>query len=290
MRVLWPALKNLRVSRGGTVAYPPGATFGPRRLMDYEFVWIIEGGAVAHFDSQVLNAPPGTILLSRPGITDYFEWAKRARTVHAFFHFQCDQPVSPWPPPSAWPLMRATPPDDVLRPLFRYALAVLSQPEPLRSNLLMPCAELMLRSFVTGKLGLLAEPRAELPLPVEKALAFIRDVARQDPVPAVTLADLARAAHVSAEHLCRLFRRSLDARPLECLRLARLERAAALVGRSNLAFKEIAEATGFANPFHFSMAFKSAYGLPPRAYRLAIRNGHPVRQNPLIRNLQPSVA
>lgn len=290
MHLPWPALANLRVHQGGVAVYPPGATFGPRRLPDYEFVWIIEGGASAHFNGRPLSAPAGTILLGQPGMTDSYEWAALTRTVHAFFHFQFDAPPAPWPPPSTWPLARAVPFDDVLRPLFRYMLATLAQPEPLRSTLLTPGAELMVRSFVTGKLGLVAEPRTELPPPVEKTLEFIRETARRDPAPAVTLADLARAAHVSAEHLCRLFRRSLDVAPLECLRLARLERAAALVGRSNLSFKEIAEATGFANAFHFSTAFKATYGLPPREYRTAISEGRSVRGNPLIRNLPLSVS
>jgi AraC-like DNA-binding protein len=218
-------------------------------------------------------------------MTDTYQWAQRTRTVHAFFHFQFDAPPAPWPSQSAWPLARLAPNDDVLRPLFRYILASSSQKEPLRSTLMAPCAELMVRSFVSGELGLVAEPRAELPQPVEKALDFIRSGARRDPAPTVTLADVARAAHVSPEHLCRLFQRSLNAGPLECLRLARLERAAALVGRSNLTFKEIAEITGFANPFHFSAAFKAIYGVPPRDYRLAISEGRPVRQNPLIRHL-----
>ena len=286
MSSAWPTLTNLRVSAGGVVVYPPCATFGPRRLADYLFLWMMEGGAAVHFDDRPIDAPAGTILLGQPGMTDRYEWAERTRTVHAFFHFQFDAPPAPWPSPSKWPLALPLPAEDVLRPLFRYALAALTQPEPLRSTLLTPCVELMVRDFVAGSLGLVAEPGADLPQPVEKAMKCIVEAARRDAGPPVTLAELARAAHVSPEHLCRLFRRSLNAGPLECLRLARLERAAALVGRSNLTFKEIAEITGFANPFHFSSAFKEVYGVAPSGYRLAVCEGRPVRPNPLIRNLQ----
>jgi AraC-like DNA-binding protein len=240
---------------------------------------------VAYYDGQAVNAPAGTMLLAQPGMMDSYKWAERTRTVHAYLHFEFDVPRAPWPAPATWPLVQAVPSDDALPPLFRYVLALIGQPEPLRSTLLTPCVDLMVRSFVTGNRRLVAEPRTELPLPVEKTLEFIREVARRDPAPAVALADLARAAHVSAEHLCRLFRRTLNVGPLECLRLARLERAAALVGRSNLTFKEIAGITGFANPFHFSMAFKAAYGMAPRRYRAAVSAGDAVRRNPLIRNL-----
>ncbi|HEY0007324.1 MAG TPA: hypothetical protein VGB55_01255, partial [Tepidisphaeraceae bacterium] len=50
----------------GIAMYPPGATFGPRRLGDYEFVWMIEGDAVYHCNGLDLPAPMGSILLCTP--------------------------------------------------------------------------------------------------------------------------------------------------------------------------------------------------------------------------------
>ena len=282
----WPPLSHLQVLSGGVAVYPPGATFGPRQLWDYEFVWIIEGGAIAHFESETVPAPPGTIILARPGLTDRYTWAERARTVHAYFHFRFQSPPPPWPAPATWPLAQTVPREDILRPLFRYVLAALTEPEPLRSALATPAAELMVRSFVAGKSSLLPQPRTELPPPVERTLEFIGEAARRHPAPAITLADLARVAHVSGEHLCRLFRQNLAMSPLQCLRLARLDRAAGLVARSNLTFKEIAEITGFANPFHFSIAFKAIYGVPPSAYRLAVTEGRPVHVSPAMKDLR----
>jgi AraC-like DNA-binding protein len=260
----WPTLQNLRVVSGGIAIYPPGATLGPRVMHDYEFVWIMEGNPVVFFNDRRLEAPAGTILLSQPGMTDRYQWDERARTVHAYFHFSMACPRAPWPARSAWPRAHQLPADDILRPLFRYVLALRQQSA---SELLPATVELMLRSFVTGNFRQDISPRPDLPVAVENALAVIRELAHRDPAPTVTLADLARAAHVSPEHLCRLFRQHLDAGPLETLRRARLERAATLVQRSNLTFKEIATITGFANPFHFSAAFKSVYGVAPRAYR-----------------------
>ncbi|HEX4086831.1 MAG TPA: AraC family transcriptional regulator [Chthoniobacteraceae bacterium] len=281
----WPRLTNIRVGAAGITNYPPGATFGPRKLREYEFVWIMEGASTASFDGNHIDAPPGTILLSRPGMMDYYQWAERTRTVHAYFHFQCEPPPPPWPESHRWPLSRVMPQEDVLRPLFRYALVLLNETRSLRSSLFAPCVDLMVRAFVAGKTGLLAEPKTDLPPPVEKAMSFIRECARRDPPSAVALADIARAAHVSAEHLCRLFKSNVSVAPLECLRLMRLDRSAALVARSNLTFKEIAEAGGFANAFHFSAAFKAVYGLSPRDYRGAVREGRPVKGNPLVKSL-----
>ncbi len=267
------------------MVYPPGATFGPRRLDDFEFVWIVEGRAVAHYNGQRIEAPENTVLLPRPGMIDRYEWDTRRRTVHAFFHFNFTVPSRGWPPLRQWPLSRLMPQDDILRPLFRFALNASTMSAPARSILVRPSVELMLRCFVSGKLTTATETAADLPPPVEKALEAIRAIAFQQPPRPVTLADLARTAHVTPEHLCRLFRKHLDCGPLECARLARLQSAATLLDRTNMAVKEIAAAVGFISPYHFSRAFRAAYQLPPKEYRRAVREGRPVRPSLVARVL-----
>ena len=120
---------------------------------------------------------------------------------------------------------------------------------------------------------------------VERALEAIRDAVYQTKPGRLSLADLAGNAHVTPEHLCRLFRKHLALGPLECLRLARLQFAATLLSRSNMAVKEVADASGFVSPYHFSRAFQQTYGVPPRDYRAALLAGKPVKQNPIVRLL-----
>jgi AraC-like DNA-binding protein len=282
----WKPLKHLRVTEADIAVYPPDATYGPRRLRDYEFVWIIEGDAVANYDGQEIAAPSGTILLARPGMIDRYDWARKRRTVHAFFHFNFELPATGWPPCEKWPLAVQTPVNDVLRPLFRYVLGLHPLSEPLRTSLLEPCVNLMLRAFVSGKLTTAPEPYAELPPAVDKAIGIIRDRVFQDATRSITLTELAESVHVTKEHLCRLFRRNLNHGPLECVGLARVERAAFLLGRSNLTVKEVANTAGFKTPYHFSSKFKKVYGLSPRDYRNAVRVGAPVRVNPIVRLLR----
>ena len=269
--------------------YPASATFGPRPMIDYEFLWVIEGGGTIYYDQQSIEARSGTILLCRPGMTDRYNWREKQRTVMAFFHFEMEALPKGWPPPNQWPLARSMPPDDILRPHFRYVLGADSLREPLRSSLLMPSVDFMLRSFISGKLTIASEPHAKLTPPVEKALQVICDMALQERAPEITLAQLAHAAHVSEEHLCRLFRQSLDLTPLDCVRLARLERAATLLRRSDLMIKEVAEAAGFSSPFYFSKAFQKTYGLAPSSYRKLSRKGGVGRPNPIVRFLRPMI-
>jgi transcriptional regulator GlxA family with amidase domain len=105
----------------------------------------------------------------------------------------------------------------------------------------------------------------------------------------LSLEDMASAAHVSSGHLARIFRRRFGIGPVRAVELIRLARAAILLQRSNLTVGAIAQACGFANPFHFSRRFSIAYGLPPRAYRSS-RSGEPlepVRRAGLLTLAQP---
>lgn len=243
-------------------------------MKDFELVWIIEGETAAIYDGHEITASPGTMLLCRKGMRDRYIWARHTRTIHAFIHFDFETPRRGWPPVDSWPLLRILPNHDILRPLFRYVLGVKPLQEPLRSSLLVPCMDLILRSFVTGQLTTAMEPRMEWPPPIELALKAIAANTFTDPPPPFPLSKLARAAHVTTEHLCRLFRRTLKRSPLETVRLARLERAVTLMERTNLSLKQVAEATGFANPFHFSRLFRKVHGIPPRAYRRFLHEGH----------------
>jgi AraC-like DNA-binding protein len=289
MRSAWPPLVRLSVASAGVVTYPAGATFGPRPVHDFEFVWIIEGGGTIRYDEHTIRAVPGTILLCRPRMKDRYDWGEKEKSLHAFFHFQCELPKRGWPSPSTWPLSQMMPPDDVLRPLFRYVLGADSLSEPLRSSLLLPCVDFMLRGFISGKLTIASDPHAKLTPPVEMTLQRICDMTSQETAPPITLAQLARAAHVSPEHLCRLFRESLDLTPLECVRLARLERAATLLRRSDLPIKQVADSAGFPDAFYFSTAFQKAYKLSPRAYRKATREAKAVFTNPIVRFILPRI-
>ena len=131
----------------------------------------------------------------------------------------------------------------------------------------------MLASFVTGEISTREVPHHALPDAVERAYSFLRNSLENDPATPVGLADLSRAAGVSPEHLCRLFKSSTGRSPVETVRLVRLDRAAVLLARTNCPVAEIGAACGFPNPYHFSRRFKEAFGHPPRELRRRIQAG-----------------
>lgn len=78
---------------------------------------------------------------------------------------------------------------------------------------------------------------------------------------------MARLAGVSPRHLDRLLKEHRGAGFLETYRAIRLNHARRLLQQSPLSISEIAYATGFSSPAHFSNAFKSLFAETPGSLR-----------------------
>jgi AraC-like DNA-binding protein len=97
------------------------------------------------------------------------------------------------------------------------------------------------------------------------AVEFIREHLAE----AITVEDLAHAAHLSVSRFHTLFRQHLERSPLSYVKEIRLAEARRLLGATDAPVAEIADRVGFANQFHFSREFKKATGRTPTAYRKA---------------------
>ena len=85
----------------------------------------------------------------------------------------------------------------------------------------------------------------------------------------LSLTQVALIAGVTPRHLNRLFSDRFGCGAMAYYRGLRLEVAKRLVTESPMGVAEIAEATGFANPSHFSNAYKACFGTRPRTDRKA---------------------
>lgn len=83
----------------------------------------------------------------------------------------------------------------------------------------------------------------------------------------LTLVQLASIAGLSPRQLNRLFTEKLGRSTMRYYRDLRLEAAQNLLGNSPLSLTEIAMATGFASPSHFSRVYAESYGKPPSVGR-----------------------
>ncbi|MEM0913829.1 MAG: AraC family transcriptional regulator [Planctomycetota bacterium] len=254
----------------GIASNPAGATFGPRAMRDHEFVLIIDGDCVYRRDGVEHRARPGTMVLCRPGATDAFDWDPNRRSMHGFVHFDVLATPPHWPRREDWPDLRTLPEGDVMRPMLGHLLRWSADGD---AELTRMTLRHLLSSFVLGELSTRQPPRPKLPAPVHAALAFVETRFKNDPTAAIPLRDMSQAAHVTAGHLCRLFKSSTGHTPAETVRLMRLDDAAAMLARSNEPIQAVAEAAGFASPFHFSRRFHDAFGMSPTEYRRRAQTG-----------------
>ncbi len=101
----------------------------------------------------------------------------------------------------------------------------------------------------------------------EPRLAAVWRAVQADPGRDWTLADLARLANTSEEHLRRLCQRQLGRSPGKQLASIRMARAARLLSTTRQKVETIAASVGYANPFAFSNTFKRITGFRPSDYR-----------------------
>jgi AraC-like DNA-binding protein len=96
-----------------------------------------------------------------------------------------------------------------------------------------------------------------------------RDLADARYAEPLGVGDMARAAGLSRGHFSREFRRAFGESPHAYLLTRRLERAAAMLRRTDRSVTEICLAVGLQSLGSFTTSFTRTYGMSPRAYRAA---------------------
>ena len=82
----------------------------------------------------------------------------------------------------------------------------------------------------------------------------------------ITLAELAKVAHMSPFHFSRVFKAVTHVTPHQALIRMRLQKARTLIPRSD-SLTEIAYRCGFSDQAHFTRTFKSRTGYSPKQFR-----------------------
>ncbi|MCP3805127.1 AraC family transcriptional regulator [Allokutzneria sp. A3M-2-11 16] len=253
-------MTGIAVGKVGSAVYLPGATVGPRRLTEFQFVWILRGSARWRSPSGTTELRPGQLLLVRPGTPDFWLWDRHEPTTHGYAYFDFTGSWRP-SPESGWPVLRSTDGDDPLRSVLRYLLR--QDSDKIVAAELVRCALVLF----THRAGV-HDPNS--PAAVDAVIEHVyRAWTPSGIARALSLRELASAAAVSTGHLSRVFRDHFGVGPITAIELLRLARAATLLTESDLPLAAVARSCGFADPGHFSHRFRRAYHLPPGQYRRA---------------------
>ncbi len=81
------------------------------------------------------------------------------------------------------------------------------------------------------------------------------------------VAHLASLAHMSRSRFHAFFKEHMKCSPMDYVKQIRLNEACKLLMSSSESIAQIAQQTGFCNPFHFSREFKACFMLSPSHYR-----------------------
>ena len=84
-----------------------------------------------------------------------------------------------------------------------------------------------------------------------------------------SVSEVAARTHLDPAYLARLFDRFLGESPYQVLTRLKMNEAAAHLIGGRLTVKEIAGEVGYADPYHFSRAFKKHHGIPPAHFRFS---------------------
>ena len=246
--------------------YPAGATFGPRRMVSYEFVWILRGSAIWHITGpkqetvESHQVPPGVIALSPFGGTERYDWDPDQLTSHGFVHFELPTSTDP----SDWPRVRRL---SECRPVGALAESLLFQTADDERSARERTAHtvgLMLETFLSPGAGSLDDSE---PGTAGRAVRFVRETWSAEGMRILGIGEIARAVNVSAGHLSRSFGARFGIGPSAAFELVRLARAAVALQRTSLTLSKIAAEHGFTDEYHLSRRFSRVYGSPPGAYR-----------------------
>ena len=252
MRTFLSEVDPDRIS-AGEITYPPGGRLGPRHQDDVQLVLVHSGSARIAIDGAApATHHGGAVALLLPGHREEFAFDGDVPTHHSWIQAHYAQP------PDLAALPRALPISTALAAIVREAVTAACTPLPTARPLVAALAAAALLRYAG---------EAELGAPddvVDRARAYLHAHLAD---PALDLARIAAAAHVSPPHLVRRFRAELGVTPIAHLWQQRVAAGVDLLKHTGLPVGDVAARAGFKSVYHFSRRVKEQTGRAPTELR-----------------------
>ncbi|VGO20658.1 helix-turn-helix transcriptional regulator [Pontiella sulfatireligans] len=100
----------------------------------------------------------------------------------------------------------------------------------------------------------------------------VREYVEQNYADIWRLEQIAQNCHLDKTYLCRLFKQYGEESPNKLLVRLKMRRAAdMMLSNPTMLIKQVADAVGFPDPYHFSRVFKRTFGVSPEIYEKTVR-------------------
>lgn len=104
---------------------------------------------------------------------------------------------------------------------------------------------------------------------IEKGIAYLQNDARQE----LSIEEVAKMCFVTPAYFRRLFREYSGASPSEYRTRRKVERAKALMERTEISVEAVSDELAFSDPSYFCRVFKRVTGMSPSEYKKIIERG-----------------
>lgn len=260
VRPLFEDFHLLRMA-GGDYEYPR------HRHTNYEVILVERGPYRCELNGEQVTIAAGQVLVLKPG--DWHQDHLRAGQRHYVLHFVFGS-ADPGIPAASLFREGVTPEEQIcagnyrhdtlfLRELRREAECGGAYAPAVQDSLLEALFWRIVRGLDPGALSHAFRRLSSSEVQRTRLAALFDRQLRSNP----SVREMAAEAAMSPRHFTTLCRQLFGASPARLLLQTKLRRAEEMLRFGGRRVKEVSEVLGFANPFHFSRAFKRLHGRPP---------------------------
>lgn len=98
---------------------------------------------------------------------------------------------------------------------------------------------------------------------IQSAVSFIEEHYMDN----ISIEHMAAALNLDRSYFSKLFKKMTQKNPQEFLIQYRINKSCEFLRATNMTIAQISSSVGYANPFHFTRAFKKVMGIPPEQWR-----------------------